>query len=244
MIGCRYVFLALFGVLGQLMCGRYEAGQKQKIAETFRVRVELEDLYFGVGVECSPGSIQPVVYVREGEREIGLMRWGFRLPDRLLFNARSEGIAGSNFWGAMFRERRCIVPASSFFEWRKTEKEPRPKYKLSVKGRPVFGMAGVWSPWMNPKTEQWEDTFSIVTSDANGKMGEIHDRQPVILEPREYGEWLAESERPPVHLLRILGMRRWWLIRWWWRRRKRLRSRGNEDCLMGFELVLRVFSRE
>lgn len=71
MIGCRYVFLALFGVLGQLMCGRYEAGQKQKIAETFRVRVELEDLYFGVGVECSPGSIQPVVYVREGSGRLG-----------------------------------------------------------------------------------------------------------------------------------------------------------------------------
>jgi putative SOS response-associated peptidase YedK len=187
------------------MCGRYEAGQKQKIAEAFRVRVELEDLYFSAGVECSPGSIQPVVYVRGGEREIGLMRWGFKLPDRLLFNTRSEKVAESKFWGTMLGERRCIVPASSFFEWRKTGNEPRPKYKLSVKGRPVFGMAGVWSPWMNPKTGRWEDTFSILTSDANGKMGEIHDRQPVILEPREYREWLAESERPPVHLLRILG---------------------------------------
>jgi putative SOS response-associated peptidase YedK len=190
------------------MCGRYEAGQKQRVAEAFHVRVgmeELEDLYFGAGVECSPGSIQPVVFMRGEQREIGLMRWGFKLPDRLLFNARAEGVADTKFWGDMVRKRRCIVPASSFFEWRKTGTGSRPKYKLSVKGRGVFGMAGVWSPWMNPKTGQWEDTFSILTSDANGKMGEIHDRQPVILEPREYGEWLAESERPPVHLLRILG---------------------------------------
>ena len=190
------------------MCGRYEAGQKQKVAEAFAVRAGLEgieDVYFGAGVECAPGSIQPVVYARDGEREIGLMRWGFKLPDRLLFNTRAEGAASAKFWAPMLAERRCIVPASSFFEWRKTAKEPRPKYKLSVKGRPVFGMAGVWSPWMNPKTGQWEDTFSILTSDANGKMGEIHDRQPVILEPREYGEWLAESERAPVHLLRILA---------------------------------------
>ncbi len=143
------------------MCGRYEAGQKQKIAEAFHVRVGLEDLYFGAGVECSPGSIQPVVTVRDGEREIGLMRWGFKLPDRLLFNTRAEGVAEAKFWGPMLRERRCIVPASSFFEWRKMGKEPRPKYRLSVKGRPVFGMAGVWSPWMNPKTGEWEDTFSI-----------------------------------------------------------------------------------
>jgi putative SOS response-associated peptidase YedK len=131
------------------------------------------------------------------------MRWGFKLPDRLLFNARSDTVATSPFW----RERlnnRCIVPASSFFEWQKTMPEPRPKYRLSVKGRHILGMAGIWAPWQNPRTGQWENTFAIITSDPNAKMGEIHDRQPVILEPREYAEWLEESERPPVHLLRIL----------------------------------------
>jgi putative SOS response-associated peptidase YedK len=54
------------------------------------------------------------------------------------------------------------------------------------------------------KTGQWEDTFAIITTDPNTKMAEIHNRQPVMLEPREYAEWLEESERPPVHLLRIL----------------------------------------
>jgi hypothetical protein len=65
-------------------------------------------------------------------------------------------------------------------------------------------MAGIWGPWQNPKTGQWEDTFAIITTDPNTKMAEIHNRQPVILEPREYAEWLEESERPPVHLLRVL----------------------------------------
>jgi putative SOS response-associated peptidase YedK len=73
-----------------------------------------------------------------------------------------------------------------------------------VKGREVLGFAGLWATWKNPKTEQWEDTFTIITSDPDGKMSKIHDRQPVILEPREYSEWLAYSERPPLHLLRIL----------------------------------------
>jgi putative SOS response-associated peptidase YedK len=94
--------------------------------------------------------------------------------------------------------------AGSFFEWKKTAPEPRPKYRLSVKGRHILGMAGVWQPWQNPKTGQWENTFAIITTDANLKMGEIHNRQPVILEPREYKEWPTESERPPIHLLRIL----------------------------------------
>ena len=69
------------------MCGRYEAGQKQKIAEAFHVSVELDDLYFGSDKECAPGSIQPVVYMKDGDRQLGEMRWGFKFPDRLAFNA-------------------------------------------------------------------------------------------------------------------------------------------------------------
>jgi hypothetical protein len=74
------------------VCGRYEAGLKQKIAEAFHVSVMLDDVYFSPDTEAAPGSIQPVIYMRDGRREIGEMRWGFKLPDRLLFNARSEGI--------------------------------------------------------------------------------------------------------------------------------------------------------
>jgi len=185
------------------MCGRYEAGQKQKIADAFHVSVMLDDIYFGVGTECAPGSIQPVIYMKDGERQIGEMRWGFKLPDRLLFNARSDNLTTSPFWKERLSQR-CIVPAGSMLEWKKTGTGPRPKYRLSVKGRHVLGMAGIWGPWQNPKTGQWEDTFAIITSDPNTKVSEIHNRQAVILEPREYAEWLAESERPPVYLLRIL----------------------------------------
>jgi putative SOS response-associated peptidase YedK len=187
------------------MCGRYEAGQKQKIAEAFHVSVTLDDIYFGADKECTPGSIQPVVYIRDGERQMGEMRWGFKLPDRLVLNARSDKLTTSDFWQARL-SNRCIVPASSMLEWKKTGTETgqRPKYRLSVKGRHVLGLAALWAPWKNPKTGQWEDTFAIITSDPNTKMSEIHSRQAIILEPREYAEWLNDSERPPVHLLRIL----------------------------------------
>jgi putative SOS response-associated peptidase YedK len=121
----------------------------------------------------------------------------------LLFNARSDNLTTSPFWKERLNQR-CIVPAGSMLEWKKTVTGPRPKYRLSVKGRHVLGMAGIWGPWQNPKTGQWEDTFAIITSDPNTKVSDIHNRQAVILEPREYAEWLAESERPPIHLLRIL----------------------------------------
>jgi putative SOS response-associated peptidase YedK len=185
------------------LCGRYEAGQKQKIAEAFHVSVTVGDVYFGAGLECAPDSIQPVIYMKDGERQIGEMRWGFKLPDRLVFNARSDKLTTSSFWNAKL-SNRCIVPASSMLEWQKMGTRPRPKYRLSVKGRHILGMAGLWAPWKNPKTDKWEDTFAIITSDPNTKMSEIHNRQAIILEPREYAEWLNESERPPLHLLRIL----------------------------------------
>jgi putative SOS response-associated peptidase YedK len=74
-------------------------GDKQKIAEAFHVTSSLEDLDFGETFDATPGSVQPVVYLSEaGERELGIMRWGFKLPDRLLFNVRSEGVTVAKFW--------------------------------------------------------------------------------------------------------------------------------------------------
>jgi putative SOS response-associated peptidase YedK len=64
-------------------------------------------------------------------------------------------------------------------------------------------MAGLWSPWKNPKTNQWEDTFAIVTVEANETMAPVHNRQPAILAPRDYQEYLENAERPPIHLLRV-----------------------------------------
>ena len=187
------------------MCGRYRRrSDKQRIAEAFHVGMGLEELYLEPDEDAAPGSIQPVVLASEaGEREITLMRWGFKLPDRLLFNARSDGIEQSIFWKDSFLQRRCIVPADSFYEWRQVEKGKKPKYEISVPGREPFGMAGLWKLWKNPKTSEWEKTFAIITGEPNEIVQPIHDRMTTILNPRDYEEYLAAAQRPPTHLLRI-----------------------------------------
>jgi putative SOS response-associated peptidase YedK len=188
------------------MCGRYRRrSDKQRIAEAFQVGMGLEELYLESEDDVAPGSNQPVVFAHDsGEREIALMRWGFKLPGRLLFNARSEGIEQARFWKDSFLHRRCIVPADAIFEWKKAEPGgKKPKYEIAVPGREPFGMAGVWKPWRNPKTGEWEQTFAVVTGAPNELIQPIHDRLATILEPREYEEYLAATERPPVHLLRI-----------------------------------------
>ena len=70
--------------------------------------------------------------------------------------------------------------------------------------REAFGMAGVWNLWKNPKTDHYEQTFAILTGGPNEILRPIHDRMTTILEPHDYAEYLAPSERPPLHLLRIL----------------------------------------
>ena len=188
------------------MCGRYKRrSDKQRIAEAFQVSAGLEELYLDPEDDIAPQSFQPVIHLNEdGERQIELMRWAFKLPDRLLFNARSEGIEDANFWKESFIERRCIVPGDAIFEWQDVKKGKKPKYEFTLPGKEPFGMAAVWKLWKHPKTNQWERTFAVLTGEPNELMRPIHPRMTTFVEPRDYPEYLAPAERPPVHLLRIL----------------------------------------
>ena len=188
------------------MCGRYRRrSDKQRIAEAFHVGMGLENLYLEPEDDIAPGSIQPVVLTGQaGEREIALMRWGFKLPDRHLFTARSEGIERAQFWKDSFQQRRCIVPADAIFEWQEVDRGKKAKYEVVIPGREPFGIAGVWKPWKNPKTNQWERTFAVITGEPNELIQPIHHRLTTILDTRDYEEYLTMAERPPVHLLRIL----------------------------------------
>jgi putative SOS response-associated peptidase YedK len=189
------------------MCGRFKRkSDKQKVARVFEVKAGLEDTDFAPGDDLRPQSMQPIVFTNEaGERQIEMMRWGFKLPDRLLFNARSKGIAQASFWKDAFFTGRAIAPGDAIFEWKEMPKgQKKPKYEITIPGQEPFGMAAVWKLWKNPKTEQWERTFAILTGDPNELVAPIHSRMTTFVEPRDYEEYLTSAERPPVHLLRVL----------------------------------------
>ncbi|MGH9562013.1 MAG: SOS response-associated peptidase, partial [Terracidiphilus sp.] len=189
------------------MCGRYRRrSDKQRIAEAFEVGISLEELYIEPEEDIAPGSTQPVVLTNDaGAREIVTMRWGFKLPDRHLFTARSEGIDRSQFWRNSFELRRCLVPADAIFEWQDVPRGRKPKYEVTIPGREPFGIAGVWKDWKNPRTNETEPTFAVLTGEPNELIEPIHHRLTTIIEPRDYAEYLAPAERPPLHLLRILS---------------------------------------
>ena len=192
------------------MCGRFKRkSDKKKVVKAFEVTAGIEEADFAAGDDLRPQSLQPVIYLdSDGERRIEMMRWGFKLPDRLLFNARSEGIAQASFWKDAFLAGRAIALGDAIFEWKMAAGEKKPKYEITIPGLEPFGMAAVWKLWKNPKTNQWERTFAILTGDPNELVASIHPRMTTFVEPRNYAEYLSPAERPPVHLLRILPTER------------------------------------
>ena len=113
-------------------------------------------------------------------------------------NARSETVFRKPSFREPIKRRRCIVPATGFFDWRhetsdvsgKTEKIP---YYITVKDVPIISYAGIWDSWCNPETGEVVHTYSIVTTEANELMRRIHNtnfRMPVILAPAEEARWL------------------------------------------------------
>ena len=118
-------------------------------------------------------------------------------------NARAETVATSGMFKSAFARRRCIVPADAFYEWKSVESGKQPYGIARQDGKPMaFG--GLWEGF------KWSDgtvlrTFTIITTNANETVGELHNRMPVILESQDWSARLGEVENDPATLLRPAG---------------------------------------
>ena len=134
----------------------------------------------------APTTQIPVLLSEKGVRHLELMRWGLvpswakEVGRFSTFNARDEGLAAKPmFRGAWKAQRRCIVPASSFFEWRKPDKQP---FAISLGNKGPMAFAGLWDEW-TPKGGASLRSCTIITCAPNSLLAPIHDRMPVILPP-------------------------------------------------------------
>lgn len=146
-----------------------------------------------------------VVFQEDG-RKLVQMRWGFlphwyKTPSDgpLLINARAETIAEKPACRAACRARRCLIPASGFYEWTKDADGNRlPWYIHDPSGAPL-AFAGVWQDWT--KGDSPLRTCAIVTTAANPRMTSIHHRMPVILAASDWGMWLGEHGKGAARLM-------------------------------------------
>ena len=142
-----------------------------------------------------------------GRPEWALLHWGL-VPSwskesktkHLLINARAEGIETKPSFRGPVRHRRCIVPASGFYEWRRQGTGNQP-YFVRPAADEVFALAGIWDHWEGKQGEVIE-SVAIITTSANELMLPIHDRMPVVLEKEDVAEWIA----PATKLEKALAM--------------------------------------
>jgi putative SOS response-associated peptidase YedK len=195
------------------MCGRYQnRAEKQEIAEAFRV-ARTSDADLRPSYNVAPQTQQWVVRLDRdtGERELTLLRWGFvpffaKNPQigYSMINARAETAAASPIFREAMKRRRCLVPATGFYEWQKLGKKATQPWNFELDGGGLFAIAGLWDRWKDSTSGKVLETYTILTTDPNEQVQRVHDRMPVILAPADYDRWLQseDAERPPVDLLR------------------------------------------
>jgi putative SOS response-associated peptidase YedK len=189
------------------MCGRFGLNHSQPV---------LADWYNASFMpELAPRyNIAPtmeILAVRDTDRgrKGSMMRWGLipywvkdtkKLP--VLNNARAETVAEKPAFRQSFRQRRCLIPASGFFEW-KTEGRRKQPYFISSRDGMPFSFAGLWETWITD-TGEAKESCVIITTECNELMQPIHDRMPVILAPEAWEAWLDPEFRKDETLLSLL----------------------------------------
>jgi putative SOS response-associated peptidase YedK len=187
------------------MCGRFVLN---KLAQELQRRYgTVNAVDFKTSYNIEPEKLEkPIIAIvqADNQRRMALMRWGLvpswwkkplsELPRSVI--AKSETVEEKPFFRVPFRRKRCIVPASGFFEW---EGEPGKKqpYYISPKSDDIFSFAGVWDIWTSPDGSELL-SCAIVTVGPNDLMKSIHDRMPVILDDDAVDLWLSDTQDVPL----------------------------------------------
>jgi putative SOS response-associated peptidase YedK len=175
------------------------------VAEYFQVLGELDST---PRYNVAPGQEAPVIRAaRGGGIEVVNLRWGlipyWAKDEKMgykLVNARCETLEEKAAFREAFRRRRCLVPATGFYEWQERAGLKYP-HLFELPNDAVFAFAGLWERWRSPAGETIE-TFTIITTPANEAVARLHDRMPAILDRGDFGAWLDLANPNAAALLR------------------------------------------
>jgi len=197
------------------MCGRFvSAAPPAEIASYFGADV-VADLEPAANFNVAPTTDVMVVYDSGGARRLDAFRWGL-VPTwakdlsigSKMINARAETVAEKNAFKSSLSKRRCIVPATGFYEWRPTpgEKRKQPFFIHRPDGDP-YAFAGLWAQWKGLDAAGSSivvRSTTIITCAANEAMSELHDRMPVMLAPSDWEAWLDATALDTALVLPLL----------------------------------------
>lgn len=156
----------------------------------------------------APSQDVPMIRMRGGVRELVSARWGLvpawaKAPksDFSTINARAETVADKPLYRAAFKSKRCLIPATGFYEWQPVGEGKTPFHIHRPHGE-LFAFAGLWDHWEQEGVGF--DSCSIIVTNANPTLQPIHDRMPVILNEAHYNTWLNVDHFNRPQLLALL----------------------------------------
>lgn len=189
------------------MCGRYV------------ITVTLDDLqehYHAVraaggdAIPCyniAPSMHMPVVGKgADGERGIRPLRWGFRphwakADAPIPINAKVESVFEKNYYRSAIKRQRCLVPATGWYEWTQDANGKQP-HLIQPRDQNIFSFAGIWSKYV--LDDEQVEGYAIIVGPASDEIAGIHDRQPLIVLPEDYDEWLDHQNDDLDRLAKML----------------------------------------
>lgn len=174
------------------MCGRYLFDSDGDIEEVTKI---LQGIGGSSTIRVKTGEVYPtndaaILSMIGGKPSLGVMKWGFPKWDKkgVIINARSETAAQKKSFEKPLAERRCVIPSTGFFEWRRDSKgKATEKLLFNVSSERMLYMAGVYSENADGAR------FVILTRAANDSISDVHDRMPVILYKNELVRWLTDQ---------------------------------------------------
>jgi len=195
------------------MCGRYAFYEHQELSERL-TNVSLDTTFlehFRPTWNAAPTQTLPVIVEDDGRVSVRGMQWGLipkwtrpgERPKVAPINARAETLTEKPMFRSLVKYRRCIVPANGFYEWKKGASGKQPYY-IEPSGNQLMLFAGLFDEAKDGNGDPLE-SFSIITTESNHAMAELHDRMPVILDDDDLEAWLDRdlTEFAPLeHLLK------------------------------------------
>ncbi len=191
------------------MCGRFAQvivhEDLKKMQDELKLINQSEQMVLSFNV--APAQMVSAIVAKDNIRYMGYFRWGLipswmkEVPSKALINIRSETITEKPSFKVSFMRRRCIIPATGFYEWRKADKQP---FFLRAANGDLLYMAGIYDTWESPDGS-YVPSLGIITTAADRTVGVIHERMPLLLSSKTWNAWLNPGNQEIPTLKPILS---------------------------------------
>jgi putative SOS response-associated peptidase YedK len=183
------------------MCGRatYKLTWEEIVA-LYRLTLGPAPHNFQPRFNVCPTTMIDAVVAEDGKRELIRARWGlipnwWKKPLKELklatFNARAETVTTKPFFRSAFKRNRCLIPVCGYYEWQDTPTGKQPWYFTARDGSPALTIAGLWDEWKDPETDKPRKSCTMIITEPNEFVAEVHDRMPALLTEKQFDPWLS-----------------------------------------------------